>query len=83
MAGPKAILKGVIHGRTVELERESGLPDGQNVAVTLQPLEEPRWPPGEGIRRAAGAWADDSEGLNEYLEQLRRDRDQDRPGMEP
>jgi len=40
-------------------------------------------PPGEGIRRSAGAWADDPEGLDQYLEQLRNDRDQDRPPIEP
>ena len=83
MAGAQTTLKGVVHGKTIELEQEPALPDGQSVVVTLQPLEEKRLPPGEGIRRSAGAWADDPEGLDEYLEQLRNDRAQDRPPIEP
>jgi hypothetical protein len=31
----KTVMKGVVHGRTIELETESGLPDGQAVSVTL------------------------------------------------
>jgi hypothetical protein len=76
-------LKGIIHGKTIELEQESGLPDGQTVAVTVHPLHDKRLPSCEGIRRAAGAWADDPSGLDDYLEQLRRDRDQDRAPIEP
>ena len=82
MASTQAVLKGVIHGRTIEFEREPGLPDGQSVAVTVQPVigqplvEKGRLPPGEGIRRSAGAWADDPEGLDEYLKQLRHEREQ-------
>jgi len=31
-------MQGVIHGKTIELEKEPGLPDGQAVAVTIQRL---------------------------------------------
>ena len=55
MAGAQTTLKGVVHGKTIELEQEPALPDGQSVVVTLQPLEEKRLPLGEGIRRSAGA----------------------------
>jgi uncharacterized protein (DUF433 family) len=34
-------LRGIIHGKSIELEQESGLPEGQRVAVDLRPLEEP------------------------------------------
>ena len=34
-------IQGVIHGNTIELSEAPGLPDGQRVAVQLQPLEEP------------------------------------------
>jgi hypothetical protein len=49
-------LKGIVHGKTIELEQEPGLPDGQEVSVVVHPLEtaERRLPPGEGIRRSAG-----------------------------
>ncbi len=32
-------IQGVVHGKTIELEREPGLPDGQAVAVTIQRIE--------------------------------------------
>lgn len=35
------ILKGVIHGRTIELDREPELPDGQAVSIQVQPEEAP------------------------------------------
>jgi hypothetical protein len=39
-----AILKGVIHGKTIELEQEPELPDGQRVSVQVQPEEQPpKW----------------------------------------
>ena len=37
----KTGLKGVVHGRLIELEGEPGLPDGQAVSIDLRPLEEP------------------------------------------
>jgi hypothetical protein len=67
-------VKGVIRGKTIELEREPGLPDGQEVTVTVQPADPPKLAPGEGLRRSAGGWADDAEGLDEYLEWNRQQR---------
>jgi|GEM_PF-729605 len=34
-------IHGVIHGTTIELKQATGLPDGQTVAVTIQPVEQP------------------------------------------
>jgi hypothetical protein len=51
MAQP-IILKGVIHGQTITLDLDPGLPDGYR--ITLQLVLEP----GEGLRLAAGGWAD-------------------------
>lgn len=68
-------IKGVVHGKTVELERESGLPDGQQVSVTMRPAGEVgTLPPGEGLKRAFGAWAEDADELDKYLEWNRRQR---------
>jgi hypothetical protein len=64
----------VVHGKTIELDEEPGLPDGQSVAVTVRPLEVKPLPPGEGIRRSAGAWADDPEGLDKFLDWNRQQR---------
>jgi len=85
MSISQAIFKGVVHGRTIELEQEPGLPDGQSVTVTVQPSAEnqQRLPPGEGIRRSAGGWGDDPEGVDEFLREVRKMRDQDRPPLEP
>jgi len=76
---------GVIHGKTIELTQEPGLPDGQAVSVTLTPVapSEARLPPGEGLRRAFGAWANDAEGLDKFLEEVRRGRQRNRPEIEP
>jgi len=55
----------VLRGKTIELDEEPGLPDGQEVRVVVQPVEasESRRP-GEGLRRAFGAWAEDAEELD-------------------
>jgi len=38
------LLKGVIHGRTIELEQEPELPDGQRVSIQVQPEDAPpKW----------------------------------------
>jgi len=67
-------LRGVVRGKTIDLERDPGFPDGQSVAVTLQRLS----PPGDGIRASAGGWADGGEELDAWLEEMRRSRQQDR-----
>jgi uncharacterized protein (DUF433 family) len=37
------VLTGVIRGRTIELEQEPELPDGQRVSVQVEPEEPPKW----------------------------------------
>ncbi|MEX2025891.1 MAG: hypothetical protein WEH44_01300 [Pirellulaceae bacterium] len=67
--------RGVIHGRTIELDSDVDLPQGQVVEVTLQPVaNSERLSPGEGIRQSAGGWDDDPEGLQEFLEWNRAQR---------
>ncbi len=72
----KAVMKGVVHGRTIELENEPGLPDGQPVSVTVEVIAaEKSQAAFEAFKRAAGGWANDNpEGLEQYLEQTRRQR---------
>jgi hypothetical protein len=76
MATNGSDIRGVIHGKTIELDMETGLPEGQPVRVTVEPLAsvERASPPGQGLRRAFGAWADDAEDLDRYLEWNRRQR---------
>jgi hypothetical protein len=78
---PASIFKGVVRGSSIELERPVGLPDGQEVTVVIQPTNgTEKLPPGEGLRRSAGAWADDVAGLDEYLDWNRQQRKQTRGG---
>ena len=69
------IVKGVVHGKTIELEHEPGVPEGQIVSVVLRPA----LPAGEGLRRSFGAWAEDAQGLDEFVQGIYRDREDDRP----
>lgn len=77
-------LRGVIHGKMIELAEEAGLPDGQEVTVSLKPVErsETPWPPGEGLRLAFGGWAEDAEELDQFLEWNRQQRKINRPEIE-
>jgi len=64
-------IHGRAHGKTIELDEDLGVPDGQEVRVTVEPLPSPtpgQLPPGEGLRRAFGAWAGDAEELDKFLE---------------
>ena len=72
-------LRGVVRGRTIELEREPGLPDGQPVTVAIRAVVSGE----EGIRRSAGAWADDADELDHFLEEMRQSRKRPQPGLTP
>lgn len=79
----KTGIKGVVHGKIIELAEEPGLPDGQEVSVTVAPVSGSTSPTSslalESLRRAAGAWADDPEELARYLEWNRQQRKGSRP----
>lgn len=75
----ESALRGVVRGRTVELVQESGLPDGQEVTVILNPVRPIS--SGEGLRRAFGAWANDAEELEQFLEWNRQQRKAGRRGI--
>ncbi len=73
------VFKGVVHGKTIELDQEPGLPDGQTVTVSVQPLVSPATSPTSpeaqaALRRAAGAWAKDAEDLDKFLDWNRERR---------
>lgn len=57
------IYQGIVHGRTIELDVAPELPDGQTVTVIVQPSTN-KLPPGEGLRRAFGSWAEDADELD-------------------
>jgi hypothetical protein len=71
-------MTGRIHGRTIELTDDPGLQDGQEVRVQMTPvLPLPaNW--GEGIRRSAGALANEwTEEDDRILEEIHQDRKRD------
>ena len=72
------VIRGTVHGKTIELENELGLPEGQQVSLVVQPAGAP----GDGIRQSAGAWGEDAEELEAWLAQLRASRQQDRRGYQ-
>ncbi|MEA2631104.1 MAG: hypothetical protein QOE66_1323 [Chloroflexota bacterium] len=74
------ILRGVVHGRTIELESDLGIEDGQSVEVIVRsrtlPGPPPGWRPG-GTETAAGMmaehWTDEDDRI---LEEIQREREQ-------
>jgi hypothetical protein len=63
---------GKVRGRTIELTEDLGLQDGQDVRVQVTPLP-PAAAWGEGLRRCAGALADDPE-WDQIMEEIHRER---------
>jgi hypothetical protein len=68
-------LKGVIHGKVIELRDSPGLPEGQEVTVLVQPLVLPGT---EGFLRSAGACIDEVDELDAYLQWNREQRNRTR-----
>ncbi|QDT36820.1 hypothetical protein Pan189_11830 [Stratiformator vulcanicus] len=71
-------LIGTVRGNSIELAGDAKLPEGQEIEVTVEfdhPADSTKvLPPGEGIRRAFGSWADDAEELDAFLEWNRASR---------
>jgi hypothetical protein len=59
----------------IEVDGDLNLPEGQQVAIIVQPLLSPE----EAIRRSAGGWSDDPEGVDRFVEEMRRLRNLERP----
>ncbi len=77
MTNTSVIIKGIAHGRTIELECDSGIPDGQAVSVVLRPM----LPRGDGLRQAFGSWRHDGQGLEPFLREVYENRQDDRPDL--
>lgn len=54
-------LQGKVHGRTIELDEDPGVAEGQEVEVQVTVLPNTARKPGEGFMRTEGALADDEE----------------------
>jgi hypothetical protein len=69
------IMHGIVHGKTIELDQEVGIPDGQKVEIAIEiiPTSAGNEPWGEGLRRCTGALAG-IPGLDEDMEQILAER---------
>ena len=72
------ILRGVVQGRTIELDSEPGIEDGQEVELIVRakprPVPPPGWSPGSS-QTAAGMMAEHwTEEDDRILEEIERDR---------
>ena len=66
-------VQGVIHGKTIELDQDPGIAQGQRVDVQVRVASSARrWE--EGILRSAGIAAD-VPGFDQAFEQVQRDRE--------
>ncbi len=74
MASTLNMVSGIVHGNTIELRSDLGLPEGQEVAVLVQPL----LPSAEALRQSFGGWAEDAAELDQFLENVRTGRRQER-----
>jgi hypothetical protein len=84
MSSTPTVLRGTVHGKTIALEAEPGLPEGQQVMITLQPAPQQSALGDSGreaLQRAAGSWSDDPEGLEQFLEWNRQQRKVNRPEL--
>jgi hypothetical protein len=73
-------VQGVIHGRTIELNDDLGVADGQLVEITIRTVPTSR-PWGEGLRRCAGAFAADwTEEDDRVLDEIYQERKRDTRG---
>ena len=65
-------IHGKMRGKTIELDEDPGIADGQAVEVIITPAK-PRQPWGAGIKRSAGVAAHEPE-FDDVFEQVARDR---------
>jgi hypothetical protein len=71
---------GVVHGNKIELDESPDLADGERVEIELVAQSKSPW--GEGIKRSAGALANDEE-FSQAMQQIQRGRKTDsRPSVE-
>jgi hypothetical protein len=75
------VLRGVIHGNTIELEGDAGLEDGRKVEVILRAKElpgpPPLWTPGSTESAAGMMSASWTEEDDRILEEIYRERKKD------
>jgi hypothetical protein len=68
------VVHGTVHGKTIDLDEDLGVADGQAVEVQVKVISNTARQPGEGLLRTEGALADDTEwdGIMEEIYQARK-----------
>ncbi len=69
---------GTVHGRTIEVNEDLGIAEGQQVELQIKVVQRAvaKW--GDGLRRCAGALADEwTEDDDRILEGIHQDRKRD------
>ena len=70
-------LRGKVHGKTIELDQDLGVAEGQEVEVQVKMVPKSTQKTGEGFLRTEGALADDTEWdaiMEEVYEERKRGR---------
>jgi hypothetical protein len=75
-------IHGKVHGKTIELDEDLGVAEGQEVEVEVRLITAPARTPGEGFLRTEGALADDEE-WDPIMEQIHQDRKRERRPQVP
>ena len=71
-------IHGKVHGKTIELEEDPGVADGQEVEVQIRVIPKTARTRGDGFLRTEGALADDTE-WDAIMEQLYQERKGGKP----
>jgi hypothetical protein len=73
---PNKTFHGVVHGKTIELSEDPGVPIGQIIEVLVMPSPSSGQKWGDGLRRCAGAlahdWTDQDDRILEAIQQERQ-----------
>ncbi len=67
-------IRGVVHGRTIELDQELGVPEGASVTISIQTSVEPKPSLDQGLREAFGALAECADEVDEFNAWYRAER---------
>jgi hypothetical protein len=77
-------IHGKVHGRTIELDEDLGVAEGQEVEVQVRVLSKTGRKPGEGFLRTEGALAHDTEWdaiMDEIYQSRKRERRPETPNL--
>jgi hypothetical protein len=72
------VMRGIVHGKTIELEDDVGISEGEQVEVVVRRIAPNDRQPGEGFLRTEGALADDSE-WDAIMDEIQTSRNAKRP----